>query len=93
MCIETHNLLYRHGGEWAEIKEWSNFEKSTKKAEWRNFHLEHNDEIKTTVKGTNGALNDIDVESDGFLVDLTSPLLGHLNDGLVTGKDIVYQVL
>lgn len=76
-----------------EIKEWSKFEKSIKSAEWRNFHLEHNDEIRTTVKATNGALNDIDVESNGFLVDLTPPLLGHLNDGSVTGKDIAYQVL
>ncbi|XP_053400990.1 uncharacterized protein LOC123541000 [Mercenaria mercenaria] len=82
----------RHGSDWATIKEWSKFGKHSKMAEWRNFHLNHNDEVKSTVKAANGALNDVETETDGFIVDLTSPLLEHLNDGSVSGKDIEFQV-
>ncbi|XP_060596420.1 uncharacterized protein LOC132750448 [Ruditapes philippinarum] len=82
----------RQGNDWTIIKEWTKFAKAERTAEWRNFHLAHNDKIKSSIKATNGALNDIDTESDGFLIDLTSPLLGYLNDGPDNQKDIQYQV-
>ena len=85
--------FFRHGSDWTIIKGWSKFEKTIHEAEWRNFHLNHKDEIKSTVKATNGALNDVEVETDGFIVDLTSPILEHLHDGLINGKDLEFQVI
>jgi hypothetical protein len=85
--------ITRHVSDWTIIKDWSKFANTSKTAEWRNFHLNHKDEIKTTVKATNGALNDVEIVTDGFIVDLTPPLLEHFNDGLINGKDLEFQVV
>ena len=60
--------------------------------EWHHFHLHHKDEVKYTLRTTNCALNLIDQESNGFLVDLTPPKLLQIGDGPNFSVDIEYQV-
>ena len=59
---------------------------------WLNFNLEHKDIVKTTLKTTNGALNEITNTTDGYTVDLTPPKLKYIRDGLLAA-DISYQVI
>ena len=60
--------------------------------EWHHFHLHHKDYVKTNVRAINGATNHADVESNGYLVDLTQPDLLTLGDGDILGTDINFQV-
>ena len=60
--------------------------------EWHHFHLHHKDYVKTNVRAINGATNHADVESNGYLVDLTQPDLLTLGDGDILGEDIAFQV-
>ena len=59
---------------------------------WHHFHLHHKDYVKTKVRAINGATNFADVESNGYLVDLTQPDLLTLGDGDILGTDIAFQV-
>ena len=86
-------MFFRHGSDWTIIKDWSKFGKILNEAEWRNFHLNQQDKIKSSVKATNGALIDVEIDTDGFIVDLTSPILEYLHDGLINGKDLEFQVI
>ena len=74
------------------IKDWSRFSRNTSRAVWKYFHLKHKDQIKSVVKATSEALNDVEAFSDGFVVDLTSPEIESLGDGTNINEDIAFQV-
>ena len=82
----------RSNQDWIVTKTSESFGSNKSVAVWKNFHLEHKDMIKSVVTGINGALNDVQNTTDGFVVDLTPPLLHHLADGPIDGLDISYQV-
>lgn len=68
------------------------FSNTTESAKWLNFHFEHKDRVKLVVRTTNGALNSIVNETDGYIVDLTPPKLIYLGDGSIQHKDLEFQV-
>ncbi|XP_022103294.1 uncharacterized protein LOC110986022 [Acanthaster planci] len=59
--------------------------------EWHHFHLLHKDHVYVNLRTINKALNHIDTPTDGFLIDLTPPVLRNLGDGLVLGEDQDFQ--
>ena len=61
-------------------------------ARWQDYHLHHKDRVKSVLKTTNGALNEIESETDSFIVDLTPPSLDYIGDGATPRGDIEYQV-
>lgn len=61
-------------------------------SQWKDVHLQHKDRVKTKFRTINGALNKIETETDGFIVDLTAPKLMYLNDGSEAKVDAEYQV-
>ncbi|XP_072034301.1 uncharacterized protein [Amphiura filiformis] len=65
--------------------------KVQKSVEWHHFNLLHNDFIHVNLRTINGAGNHIDVESNGYRVDLTPPVLEALGDGPDINVDIEYQ--
>lgn len=73
------------------LRDWSTFSNTSSSVTWLNFNLEHEDRVKMELKVTNGALNSVTEETDGFVVDLTPPELTYLWDGLGS-SDIMYQV-
>lgn len=73
------------------MRDWSTFSNTSSSVTWLNFDLEHKDRVKTELKVTNGALNSVTQQTDGFVVDLSPPELEHLWDGLGS-SDIMYQV-
>ena len=48
--------------------------------------------MKTSTEAVNGAGSGTQRQSDGFLVDLTSPRMHSFTDGTVPGGDIQYSV-
>ena len=74
-----------------EIRDWTKFEASTTSVKWLNFHNRHKDRVKSSLRTTNKALNDIVNSTDGFVVDLTPPELHYLRDG-TESKDGEFQV-
>ena len=61
-------------------------------ASWNNFHNHHEDIIRASLRVTNGALNDVTLNTNGVLIDLTAPVATYLMDGAVPGSDIEFQV-
>ncbi|XP_033637389.1 uncharacterized protein LOC117298318 isoform X2 [Asterias rubens] len=59
--------------------------------EWHHFHLHHKDQVYVNLRTINQAVNHIDTPTNGFLVDLTPPMLRSLGDGLVVGQDADFQ--
>ena len=59
---------------------------------WKNNNFEHSDMVKSNLRVTNGALNEIIKETDGIMIDLTAPVVEYLNDGEDSKQDIQYQV-
>ncbi|XP_071798137.1 uncharacterized protein [Asterias amurensis] len=59
--------------------------------EWHHFHLHHKDQVYINLRTINQAVNHIDTPTNGFLVDLTPPILRSLGDGLVIGQDVDFQ--
>ncbi|XP_033637723.1 uncharacterized protein LOC117298529 [Asterias rubens] len=59
--------------------------------EWHHFHLHHKDQVYINLRTINQAVNHIDTPTNGFLVDLTPPMLRSLGDGLVVGQDADFQ--
>ena len=74
------------------IRDWVPYSNMTQSVKWLNFHLQHKDKVKVNLRTTNGALNTIENTTDGFIVDLTPPVLMSLGDGTEEGKDIEFQV-
>lgn len=77
--------------DYEEVRDWTKFDTSTSSVKWLNFHNHHKDRIKTSLRTTNRALNEIVNTTDGFIVDLTPPQLHYLWDGAL-GKDREFQV-
>lgn len=77
--------------DYEEIRDWTKFDASTSSVKWLNFHNYHKDIIKTSLRTTNRALNEIVNTTDGFIVDLTPPQLHYLWDG-DQEKDREFQV-
>ncbi|XP_041378093.1 uncharacterized protein LOC121390363 [Gigantopelta aegis] len=73
------------------IHNWKSLGRYADKVEWHHFHLNHRDVVKSKLRVTNGALNNIELESSGFVVDLTAPVLVYLGDGAEAKFDIEYQ--
>lgn len=74
----------------AVLRNWTSFPNATSSVTWLNFHHDHRDRIKTTLKTTDGALRWITNSTDSFVVDLTPPLLVYIRDGAAS-KDRDYQ--
>jgi hypothetical protein len=64
----------------------------TEHAGFFHLHLKHGDQVETELRVTNGALNQVVMATDGFVVDLTPPLLVFLGDGPDWEADTEYQV-
>ena len=74
------------------IQNWKSVgSKTANSIEWHHFHLNHRDEVKAKLRVTNGALNTVEVETAGFVVDLTAPVVVYLNDGGEADVDAEYQ--
>jgi hypothetical protein len=76
--------------DFAILRNWTLFSNTTSSITWLNFHHEHRDRIRTTLKTTDGALRYITNSTDSFVVDLTPPLLLYIRDGAMA-KDRDYQ--
>ena len=74
------------------LKDWTAFPNTEKYASWNNFHNKHKDHIKSSLRVRNGAMNDLTVETDGVLIDLTAPVVTYLYDGSDAGLDLDFQV-
>lgn len=74
------------------VRDWITFSKEINSIEWVNFNLQHKDNVKVKLRTINTALNSIINETDGFVVDLTSPVLVSLGDGTLLNEDITFQV-
>ena len=79
-------------GNYEVFRDWVPFSNETEEVNWVNFHLQHKDHVKVQLRTTNGALNSVVNETDGFVVDLTPPVLVNLGDGAILGQDIAFQV-
>ncbi|XP_052081235.1 uncharacterized protein LOC127719259 [Mytilus californianus] len=73
------------------VRDFVTFSNMTESAKWLNFHFEHKDRVKLVLQTTNGALNSIVNETDGYIVDLTPPKLVYLEDGSVQHEDLEFQ--
>lgn len=95
VAIHKHLLLLNTsrnlGTSYELLSDWSTFSNTSSSVTWLNFDFEHKDRVKTELKVTNGALNSVTQQTDGFVVDLSPPELEHLWDGLGS-SDIMYQV-
>ncbi|KAI8486030.1 hypothetical protein Bbelb_361300, partial [Branchiostoma belcheri] len=54
---------------------------------WHKFHLHHGDHVSVQLKATNQALDSTVTSSDGFIMDMTKPVMVHLGDGAEPGQD------
>lgn len=79
------------GGEWQTFVDWTQVSNSDQFASWNNFHNHHEDVIRASLRVTNGALNDVTLNTNGVLIDLTAPVVTYLMDGTVPGSDIEFQ--
>ncbi|KAI8516764.1 hypothetical protein Bbelb_053450 [Branchiostoma belcheri] len=57
------------------------------KINWHKFHLHHGDHVTVQLEATNQAKDSTVTSSDGFIVDLTKPVMVHLGDGTEPGQD------
>ena len=60
--------------------------------ELHHMHFTHGDTVQISVSVTNGAGSTTEAESNGFLVDLTDPVMYTLRDGYNSDKDLEYTV-
>ncbi|KAI8516746.1 hypothetical protein Bbelb_053270, partial [Branchiostoma belcheri] len=54
---------------------------------WHKFHLHHGDHVTVQLEATNQAKDSTVTSSDGFIVDMTKPVMVHLGDGAEPGQD------
>ncbi|CAH1794764.1 unnamed protein product [Owenia fusiformis] len=59
--------------------------------EWHHFHHHHGDYIYVEMNTTNGANTSINTKSSGTRVDLTSPEVRYIGDGLVPGENAMFS--
>jgi len=59
---------------------------------WHKFHLHHGDHVSVQLETTNQAMGSTVTSSDGFIMDLTKPVMVHLGDGAEPGEDRAYSV-
>ncbi|XP_048258676.1 uncharacterized protein LOC125384201 [Haliotis rufescens] len=74
------------------VKDWKTLGKDVSQIEWHNFHLNHQDVVKTKLKTINNALGTVEQTTDGFVVDLTPPRMVFLGDGREQNKDAEFQI-
>ncbi|XP_048258717.1 uncharacterized protein LOC124137708 isoform X1 [Haliotis rufescens] len=74
------------------VKDWKTLGKDVSQIEWHNFHLNHQDVVKTKLKTINNALGTVEQTTDGFVVDLTPPRMVFLGDGREQNKDVEFQL-
>ena len=60
--------------------------------ELHHMHFTHGDTVQISVSVTNRAGSSTEAESNGFLVDLTDPVMYTLRDGYNSDKDLEYTV-
>ncbi|XP_078616233.1 uncharacterized protein LOC144884654 [Branchiostoma floridae x Branchiostoma japonicum] len=58
---------------------------------WHKFHLHHGDHVSVQLETTNQAMGSTVTSSDGFIMDLTKPVMVHLGDGAEPGEDRAYS--
>ncbi|XP_046562951.1 uncharacterized protein LOC124271844 [Haliotis rubra] len=73
------------------LRDWNTLGKDVRQIEWHNFHLNHQDIVKTKLKTINNALGSVEQTTDGFVVDLTPPRMVFLGDGREQNKDTEFQ--
>ncbi|KAK3609657.1 hypothetical protein CHS0354_035942 [Potamilus streckersoni] len=79
-------------GNYQVLKDWVEYDNTTTSIKWQNFHLKHRDRIKSLLRTTNNALNQITSVTNSFIIDLTPPVLEYVNDGTEEGIDYDFQV-
>ncbi|CAH1239174.1 HEG1 [Branchiostoma lanceolatum] len=58
---------------------------------WHKFHLHHGDHVSVHLDATNQAIDSTVTSSDGFVIDLTKPVMVHLGDGAEPGEDRAFS--
>ncbi|XP_066275501.1 uncharacterized protein [Branchiostoma lanceolatum] len=58
---------------------------------WHKFHLHHGDHVVVQLETTNQAMDSTVTSSDGFVLDLTRPVMVHLGDGSEPGEDRAFS--
>ncbi|XP_066289761.1 uncharacterized protein [Branchiostoma lanceolatum] len=58
---------------------------------WHKFHLRHGDHVSVQLEATNQAIDSTVTSSDGFIMDLTKPVMVHLGDGAEPGEDRAFS--
>ncbi|XP_066289112.1 uncharacterized protein [Branchiostoma lanceolatum] len=58
---------------------------------WHKFHLHHGDHVSVQLEATNQAMDSTVTSSDGFVMDLTKPVMVHLGDGAEPGEDRAFS--
>ncbi|XP_078695733.1 uncharacterized protein LOC144924478 [Branchiostoma floridae x Branchiostoma belcheri] len=58
---------------------------------WHKFHLHHGDHVTVQLEATNQAMDSTVTSSDGFIVDMTKPVMVHLGDGAEPGQDRAFS--
>ncbi|KAI8487517.1 hypothetical protein Bbelb_347510 [Branchiostoma belcheri] len=59
---------------------------------WHKFHLHHGDHVTVQLEVTNQAMDSTVTSSDGFIMDMTKPVMVHLGDGAEPGEDRAFSV-
>ncbi|XP_035697583.1 uncharacterized protein LOC118430698 [Branchiostoma floridae] len=63
----------------------------TTQINWHKFHLRHGDHVSVQLEATNQAMGSTMTSSNGFVLDLTRPVMVHLGDGAGPGEDRTYS--
>ncbi|KAI8482777.1 hypothetical protein Bbelb_394390 [Branchiostoma belcheri] len=58
---------------------------------WHKFHLHHGDHVSVQLEVTNQAMDSTVTSSDGFIMDMTKPVMVHLGDGAEPGEDRAFS--
>jgi hypothetical protein len=82
----------KDSNDWSIVTNWTTVQNTTTQSEWKNNNFAHSDMVKSKLRVTNGALNEVIKETDGFVIDLTAPVVEYINDGEEAEQDIKYQV-
>eukprot|EP00058_Branchiostoma_floridae_P003027 XP_002588515.1 hypothetical protein BRAFLDRAFT_79470 [Branchiostoma floridae] len=65
----------------------------TTQINWHKFHLRHGDHVSVQLEATNQAMGSTMTSSNGFVLDLTRPVMVHLGDGAGPGEDRTYSMI
>ncbi|CAH1258771.1 JAG1 [Branchiostoma lanceolatum] len=87
------SVTRRHASKGNDTSDWEvihppqEVDSNTDHINWHHFHLHHGDTVAAQLTAINKAGSHVTVESDGFVVDTTPPVLHFLGDGPAAGMN------